>query len=533
MSQPLAYESATGARRRVTVHSILFAGDGLPGEIEQAREPAHFADLNLDQVVASVTADRAEYALTPFFHWPLSEPEAVSYRQEVFQDLEQRDVHELVAAFAQRTLVAKFGYVTREMERDTPDFGHYHRARAFLNAADGYCAAVSALAAGLAEVTVHSRGLLGLRGYLERHVGSPAFSELQAETRRLEDALRAVSYCILVKGSRVTVGRHSDQLDYSEQVTRTFARFAQGAATDYRDVRPGWKEEEFAAIGVLHLVSKLYPDLFAALDSFCAQHAGYLDPTVALADREFQFYLSYLDHIRPLRQAGLSFSYPRMSVDSKDEQALDTFDLALATKLVKQADQVVCNDISLTGPERILVISGPNNGGKTTLARTVGQLHYLARLGCPVPGRDLRLFLCDQIFTHFEKEEDITTLAGKLQDELNRLRADLDRATPASVVILNEVFSSTTAQDAQFLSRKILKRLFELDALGVCVTFLEDLSTLSEKTVSMVSQVVADDPATRTHKVIRVAADGRAYARALAQKYGLTYEQITVGRATP
>ena len=518
----------------MAVHSILFVGEAIPGDIGESPEPVFFTNLNLDQIVASVTAGKDEYALRPFFYSPVKELDAVSYRQEVFQDLERPAVYELVAAFARQTLVAKFAYRTQEMQKEQGlDYGHYHRARWFLNAIEEYCDAVAALAAGLAEVTVGSRGLLGLRDYLERYVGSAAFSELQAETRRLEHALDAVKYCIVVKGGRVTVGRYSDEVDYSEQVRQTFERFQQGAVTDYRDVQPDWKEDDFAAVAVLHLVSKLYPDLCAALDSFCRQHAGYLDPTVALADREFQFYLAYLDYIRPLRQAGLTLSYPRMSAESKDEQVLDTFDLALAAKLLGEGSQVVCNDITLAGAERILVISGPNNGGKTTLARTVGQLHYLARLGCPVPGRDVHLFLCDQIFTHFEKEEDIATLAGKLQDELNRLHADLDRATPASVVILNEVFNSTTAADAQFLSRKILERVSELDALGVCVTFLEELSALNEKTVSMVSQVVPHDPATRTHKVIRIPADGRAYAHSIAEKYGLTYDRITAGRGTP
>jgi DNA mismatch repair protein MutS len=518
----------------MALHSILFAGEGIPRGTEASPEPVFFTDLNLDQVIASVTADKDDYTLRPFFYSPLSEPDAVSYRQEVFQDLERPDVYELVAAFARQTLVAKFGYRTREMQKDHGlDYGHYHRARWFLNAVDEYCEAVTALAGGLGEVTVGSRGLLGLQRYLERYVSSAAFTGLQAETRRLEEALDEVEYCIVVKGDRVTVGRYSDEVDYSEQVTQTFARFQQGAVTDYRDARPDWKEEDFAAVAVLHLVSRLYPDLFAALDRFCQQHASYLDPTVARADREFEFYLSYLDYIQPLREAGLALGYPQMSAQSKDEQVLDTFDLALAAQLVGQGGRVVCNDIMLTGSERILVISGPNNGGKTTMARTFGQLHYLARLGCPVPGRDVRLFLCDQIFTHFEKEEDIATLSGKLQDELNRLHADLGRATPASVVVLNEVFNSTTALDAQFLSRKLLERVSELDALGVCVTFLDELSTLNHKTVSMVSQVVPRDPATRTHKVIRAPADGRAYAHAIAEKYGLTYDRITAGRATP
>jgi DNA mismatch repair protein MutS len=508
----------------VLFRSILFGEAAAWIPADDRTEPVFFRDLNLDQIIASVTAGKNAYDLTPFFYGPLKEIDAVVYRQEVFQDLENRDVHDLMACFAQEKLVEHFTYRAREMRDDRPDYNHYHRARSFLNSVEQYCAAVTSLSSGLTEVEVRSRGLLGLRDYLANYVGSDMFTALQAETSRLEDELDAVRYCVLVKGNRITVGPYGEEADYGEQVTATFERFQQGAVTNYLPEFRDW--DTFAAAGVLHLVAKVYPDLFAALDAFCRQHSDYLDDAIRVLDRELQFYLSYLDHIRPLRRAGLTLSYPRITA-SKEEQALDTFDLALAAQLTSHERPVVCNDITLTGPERILVVSGPNNGGKTTLARTFGQLHYLARLGCPVPGDDVRLFLCDQIFTHFEKEEDISTLAGKLQDELNRLKADFERATSDSVIILNEVFNSTTAQDALFLSRQILEKVTELDALCVCVTFLDELASLNEKTVSMVATVVPDDPATRTHTLIRKPADGRAYAQAIADKYGLTFERLT------
>jgi DNA mismatch repair ATPase MutS len=402
----------------------------------------------------------------------------------------------------------------------------YQKERWFLDAVGIYCQAVSALADELAVLDVESSGLLGFRDYLTGYTRSGAFTQLASETQALDGALATVRYSIHIKGNRVRVDRYEDEADYSEEVQRTFAKFQRGAVRDYRAKLPNWFDMNHVEEQILDLVAQLHPDVFGTLDRYCARHREYLDPTVGAFDREVHFYVAYLEYIERFKPAGLTFCYPRVSRESKEIHALQAYDIALANKLVSESASVVCNDFALEGPERIIVVTGPNQGGKTTFARGFGQLHHLAALGLPVPGRRARLFLCDAVFTHFEHEEQAGSRRGKLQDDLMRIHGILARATPRSIFILNEIFNSTTLEDATFLAGRVLARIVALDALCVCVTFLDELVAMSPTIVSMTSMVVPDDPSTRTFRVVRRPADGRAYALSIAEKYRLTRAEL-------
>lgn len=502
-------------------HSILFETpeDGPPsGDVEQ---PAFFGDLNLDQFVNEATRGFDEYNLTPFFRTELGRESAVIYRHEVMQDLDSQAVLLAVQGFA--LAMRK----TRACLADAQKL-YYRRQKQwwFLEATSRYCRGMQAFCEALRAAEPRSRGMVAFRSWLTGYLESEAFAKLVNDQEEVRTALAGVRYCIHLNGTAVTVLNYDDEGDYGTYVLHIFERFKQGEVKDHSVEQKEWPEMNHVEAQILDCVAELNPQPFTLLTSFCANHADFLDSTIAAFDREIEFYIAYRSYIQMCREAGLQFSYPVVSATTKAVRCEATFDLVLAHKLCADKVAVVSNDLYLEGRERIFVVSGPNNGGKTTFARTFGQLHFLGRLGCPVPGRGARLFLYDHLFAHFEREENTLDMRGKLQDDLIRMHEILQASTPSSIILMNEIFSSTTLADALFLCRRIIGEIMERDALCVCVTFIEELARLGPQTVSMVSEINPDNLTVRTFRVRRRPADGRAYALSVAELYGLTYERI-------
>lgn len=500
--------------------SILFssAADEIPTTVA---EPEHFRDLSLDQVEEALCAGRGEYHLEAIFRSPLTEIADVAYRHAVMRDLEVAAIAGIIRDFAGRMQT-----VRRHLAAAKKLYYKYQAERRFLTAAETYVEGVKTLRSDLERLSPASKGLTTFHALLTSYENSKGFITLKRGIERLNADLSSIRYSLLLRDSSITVLPYEEGSDYGATVQEVFAKFRGGKAKDYLAQLRSSSEINHIEAQILDFVAHHNPEPFAALDAFNATHQTFIDKAIARFDREIQFYIAYLEFTENLARAGFALCYPKVSAENKNVSGLDTYDLALAWKLREAQTTVVRNDFALNGEERLFVVTGPNQGGKTTYARVFGQMHYLASLGGLVAGRQSFLFLPDRILSHFEREEDISTLRGGLENELVRMHRLLGRATPASVVLINEMFASTSVADAAFLSVRVFEKLLDLDLLGVCVTFLDELGALSEKTVSVVAGVAPDNPDLRTHKVERRKADGLAYAVAIAEKYGLTYARL-------
>jgi hypothetical protein len=528
-----------GEKRIHMFYSILFPTKEQHEQPRLEYEPEYFKDLNLDQVFLTIlTEEKAfgqkvknKFGLEGFFYTSLDNPETVTYRQEILRELEDDRLRGLIAFFtgSVNMIESAMEYVHDSLTSMQKWRDNYLTRGQLLDCVERYCEAVSQFSAGLSAMNLRSEGLRNFTEYVKAYLISEPFLEMREKAKKLREGLAKVEFCMLIKFGSIRVRRFEGQEDLVKGLLNTFEKFKQEDTHSFNVYLPEYAQDLKMEANLLSMVAAYYTDIFSDLYSFCNQYFNFEDETIVRFTNEIHFYLSWLGFIAPLKQNGLQFCYPKLCGDNDYLFSRNGFDIALASRSLYDHHEIVTNDFEMQPPERIIVVTGANQGGKTTFARAFGQAHHLASIGLCVPGSSAALYLCDNILTHFEREEDINTLNGKLQDDLIRLHALLQKATKHSIFIVNEIFVSTTLVDALLLGGHMMDAIAALGTPSVVVTFLDELALHGPETVSMMSIVSDDGTAERTFKIMRKPPDGLAYAMYLANKHGLTYEQL-IGR---
>jgi DNA mismatch repair ATPase MutS len=142
---------------------------------------------------------------------------------------------------------------------------------------------------------------------------------------------------------------------------------------------------------------------------------------------------------------------------------------------LRNTQRVVGNDV-VADDKTLTIITGANSGGKSTFLRSVGVAQLMMRAGMFVAAQSLEASTCNQIFTHFVREEDSSMKSGKLDEELSRMSTIADEVTPGSMVLFNESFSATNEREGSEIARQVLQALLESDVRVFVVTHLFELA---------------------------------------------------------
>ncbi len=201
--------------------------------------------------------------------------------------------------------------------------------------------------------------------------------------------------------------------------------------------------------------------------------------------------------------------------------------------LLAQGIDVVPFTLALTAHERTLLVSGPNTGGKTVLLKAIGLLAILAQCGVPVPvagGSTLPVF--DDVFADVGDEQSLEASLSTFSAHLKNQGEILQRATPNSLVLMDEVGSGTDPSEGAALGGAILETLTRRGAMTVATTHLGQLKLLATEVPGVINASLQFDAVrlAPTYRLIK-GVPGRSYGISIARRLALPEDVLTLAES--
>ncbi|TVR02192.1 MAG: hypothetical protein EA398_08500 [Deltaproteobacteria bacterium] len=195
----------------------------------------------------------------------------------------------------------------------------------------------------------------------------------------------------------------------------------------------------------------------------------------------------------------------------------------LALRALDEDGEVIPNDIRLAEGTRVLVVSGPNTGGKTVTLKTVGLYALMTRAGMPLPcDEDSICPVFEQVFTDIGDEQTVERDLSTFSGHVANIASFYHRCSPGTLVLLDELFAGTDPEQGAALGRALLEEFADRDVWCVITTHLESLKTLSfEDDRFACASVGFDVEALRPTWRLRMGVPGASYALRIAERIGL------------
>lgn len=251
---------------------------------------------------------------------------------------------------------------------------------------------------------------------------------------------------------------------------------------------------------------------------------------------EIEFIVKGTEMLSRLKSRGCQLVKPVIArMDDRIFDADELYNPVVALK-ISENDEIVANDVRFNNEDAyIYVLTGPNRGGKSVITCALGLSVAMMQLGMFVPAKYAKISPVDAIFTHFPTGADDTIDKGRLGEECARLGEIFDAVTSHSLVLLDESFSSTGSFEGSYIAAEVLSGISMVRCRCLFATHLHELASeidrinndaVSRGGAKIDTLVAGIEEGQRSFKIYKAKPDGKSYARDIAERYGLTYENI-------
>jgi DNA mismatch repair ATPase MutS len=204
-----------------------------------------------------------------------------------------------------------------------------------------------------------------------------------------------------------------------------------------------------------------------------AHSTGHVRSFFDILRTELAFYVGCVNLHEELDRKEVSMVFP--SLATPDERRLSFQGLCDTCLALSMEQRIVTNDAD-ADKQPLVIVTGANQGGKSTFLRSIGLAQLKMQCGMFVSAESLCSSIRDGLFTHYKREEDTGMKSGKLDEELSRMSDIIDHITPHSVILFNESFAATNEREGSALARQIISALLEKRVKIVFVTHLHELA---------------------------------------------------------
>lgn len=204
-----------------------------------------------------------------------------------------------------------------------------------------------------------------------------------------------------------------------------------------------------------------------------AQSADHIASFFVMLRTEVAFYLGAVNLHRQLEKYGLPICFPAPEpTGARRHACVGLSDICLALQI---EGSVVGNDLNADG-KNLVIITGANQGGKSTFLRGVGVAQLMMQAGLFVAAESFTADICTGVFTHYKREEDAGMESGKFDEELSRMSDTVDALTPDSMLLFNESFAATNEREGSEIASQIVHALLETRVKVFFVTHLYEFA---------------------------------------------------------